>query len=369
MRRMNSESSTGGQSEAIKVCVRVRPFNKREKDLKSQLCVHISESSKDTVVVTSPKASSASGQPREANDQKKSYTFDRAYWSHQPADSHFASQQTVMDEIGEDLVKSTLDGYNGWFFCYGQTGSGKTFSLLGNKDDPSLRGLLPRVAERMFEVIGDLVADGRNTVTCNVNYVEIYNEQINDLLHKRTSNAPHILPPKLEVRCHPKMGVYIQNVTDCNVVDRASVMEALERGMQLRAVSSTSMNSESSRSHCIFTMEIRQLVVQEDGVKKSIRSKVNFVDLAGSERSKKAGTSGDALKEGVSINQSLSNLAVVIHRLAEQATEAFMHEMERWSIDLQRHCPSDWNQFSAVLLRCLSGDTEGKDGRGDAFTI
>ncbi|CAK0905732.1 unnamed protein product [Prorocentrum cordatum] len=337
---------------AIKVCVRVRPFNSREKELGAQLCVEIGQWEKDLVIVTNPKAP----------DQRKQFNFDRAYWSHNPSDPHFATQQTLMDEVGDELVEATLEGYNVCFFCYGQTGSGKTFSLLGNKDnsdidDPNLRGMLPRVVERLFDRIAEITSGGSgSTITCTVQYYEIYNEAINDLLAKKVEGVE---AKKLDVRYHPKTGVNIPGLSDLVASDRGAAMGALEQGMKTRAVSSTAMNAESSRSHCIFSMDVDQLIIKEDGSKKNLRSKVNFVDLAGSERQKKTGAQGDRLKEGVAINQSLSNLAVVISKLAElQGKEAKKGDF----------IPFRNSKLTFALMDSLSGSLKTKD-RHDGRTV
>ena len=83
----------------------------------------------------------------------KEFEYDRAYWSHDPKDEDFATQQHVMDEIGETLLDNAMAGYNDTLLSYGQTGSGKTHSVIGGKDIKTDAGLLPRMLHRVFEMM------------------------------------------------------------------------------------------------------------------------------------------------------------------------------------------------------------------------
>ncbi|CAK9031955.1 Kinesin-like protein KIF13B (Kinesin-like protein GAKIN) [Durusdinium trenchii] len=118
-------------------------------------------------------------------------------------------------------------------------------------------------------------------------------------------------PAKLTVRHHPTLGIYVAGLTTNAVSSYQEVQSILDFGTKARSVASTNMNSASSRSHCIFTFNLLK-----SGGGREQRASVNLVDLAGSERQKKTGTSGSQLKEGAMINQSLSNLALVINKLA-----------------------------------------------------
>lgn len=95
-----------------------------------------------------------------ASAEEHVFEYDRAYWSHEASDPEFASQQTLMDELGQDMLTSTLEGFNNCLFAYGQTGSGKTYSVLGSDDVPENRGLLPRVVRELFLRTGTLNGAG-----------------------------------------------------------------------------------------------------------------------------------------------------------------------------------------------------------------
>jgi hypothetical protein len=121
----------------------------------------------------------------------------------------------------------------------------------------------------------------------------------------------------LEIKEHPVLGVYVKGLQEIVVDSPAKIQGTLDQGMRHRTVASTQMNSESSRSHSIFTIKIHQKDSEDES--KNLFAKVNLVDLAGSERVKSTGATGATLKEGANINKSLSALGNVINALVEQA--------------------------------------------------
>jgi len=282
----------------IKVCVRVRPFAARET---GETCCVQMPSLQQVVCNDGGKIS-------------KTWDFDRSYWSHNVNDKHFASQQTLMDELGMELVQNILGGFNSCLFAYGQTGSGKTHSVLGQMSPPENQGLLPRIVNEVF-VEGEGM-QGRVTCKYKCSYLEIYNEHIRDLLLPMSTTEKS----KLEVRHHPQFGVYVPGLTESAVVNHSEVDKLINFGAQARTVAATNMNATSSRSHCIFTLNVEKLE-DRGGLKSQLRGLLNFVDLAGSERQSKTGATGARLKEGCMINTSLTNLAIVINKLAENSSK------------------------------------------------
>ena len=112
---------------SVKVAVRVRPFNSRELELKSQLCIQMNGK---TTTLISPSAS-----PRE-------FTFDYSFWSHDsfsideqgrylPTTEKYSDQQKVFNDVGEEILTNAIEGYHCCLFAYGQTGSGKSYSMVG----------------------------------------------------------------------------------------------------------------------------------------------------------------------------------------------------------------------------------------------
>eukprot|EP00929_Paragymnodinium_shiwhaense_P010211 TRINITY_DN11474_c0_g1_i1.p1 TRINITY_DN11474_c0_g1~~TRINITY_DN11474_c0_g1_i1.p1 ORF type:complete len:915 (-),score=157.78 TRINITY_DN11474_c0_g1_i1:191-2935(-) len=323
----------------IKVCVRVRPFNRRELDQNEALCVSMHSG---TVTVV-----------RDIAGNEKTFNFDRAYWSYDVASQDYASQATLMEELGNDLLSNVLEGYNVCLFAYGQTGSGKTYSVLGNTADPQQRGLLPRIVEGLYEEIANRSGEG-SSFTCSVTYMEIYNEKLRDLLR-----PPHAEgATDLKIHQSPNIGVYVQGLTDAAAFSHSDVQQLLDFGFKARTVGATSMNDQSSRSHCIFALEVKQVRPREQGGTTQLRCKVNLVDLAGSERQQKTQATGARLKEGSMINQSLTNLALVIHKLAQISEKVKSPPKSGKSKGPSEFVPYRNSKLTHVLQDSLSGNSK-----------
>ena len=136
--------------------------------------------------------------------------------------------------------------------------------------------------------------------------LEIYNEQVNDLLSKKNSVGG------LAIRQHPSQGYfYAQDLKKIPVESYKEIEQEIEKGTANRTVASTNMNASSSRAHTVVTITFDQIYNTAKGeTKKS--SVINLIDLAGSERADSTGATGDRLKEGANINKSLSALGNVI---------------------------------------------------------
>lgn len=209
-----------------------------------------------------------------------------------------------------------------------------------------LRGLLPRIVEGLFvRIAGFNESEGEHSCTCSVQYLEIYNEQLRDLLVPFGQD-----PPKLKIRASPTLGVYVQGVRTIPVFTHADVASLLELGAKARTVAATSMNAQSSRSHCVFSLEFRRQITRDDGVRSTLHSKFVSVDLAGSERQKKANTSGLRLKEASQINQGLSQLALVISKLADMEVRGHKSGDE--------HVSFRNSKLTHMLQNCLSGNSK-----------
>jgi len=175
----------------------------------------------------------------------------------------------------------------------------------------SNKGIVPVTCEMIFARIGQ-VSD-KFEVTFSM--LEIYNEQVNDLLAKKN------LPGGLQVRQHPSQGFfYAQDLLKVPVGSYKEIEQEIERGTAKRSVASTMMNATSSRAHTVVTVTFDQIFKTADGSETKKSSVINLVDLAGSERADSTGATGDRLKEGANINKSLSALGNVISALAELST-------------------------------------------------
>ncbi|XP_029864798.1 kinesin-like protein KIF15 isoform X3 [Aquila chrysaetos chrysaetos] len=224
------------------------------------------------------------------------------------------TQESVFSSVAKNIVESCMNGYNGTIFAYGQTGSGKTFTMMGPSDSDnfthSLRGVIPRSFEYLFFLIErekEKAGSGKSFL-CKCSFIEIYNEQIFDLLDSASAG--------LFLREHIKKGVFVDGAVEQVLSSAAEAYQVLTMGWRNRRVASTSMNRESSRSHAVFTITVESMEKNREIV--NIRSSLlNLVDLAGSERQKDTHTEGLRLKEAGNINRSLSCLGQVITALVD----------------------------------------------------
>ncbi|KAF4656484.1 hypothetical protein FOL47_008896 [Perkinsus chesapeaki] len=319
--------------DRIKVAVRVRPFNNREKGLGK---------TKSAIEITAKKITLVSDKPR-------SFDFDYCYNSmvnEEHAD--YATQQQVYTDIGAEILKQGLVGYNGCLFAYGQTGSGKTYTMMGQD---GYDGVIPRMIERLFE---SMKHDITGETKVWVSYLEIYNERIQDLLSAGDDKSGVGGGDPLQIFEHPKYGVVVPGVSECPVQDFDEVQRLMDYGIKRRAVGATNMNAHSSRSHAVFTLRIERTarddgtVKEEDDERVSLNSRLNLVDLSGSERTSKTGADGDRLKEGTAINQSLTNLGICIRELSEKAGRASPEGY---------HVPFRNSKLTFLLKDSLSGNS------------
>ncbi|TKY58157.1 Centromere-associated protein E [Spatholobus suberectus] len=216
----------------------------------------------------------------------------------------------VYEARTKDIVEAAVRGFNGTVFAYGQTNSGKTYTMRGSKAEP---GVIPLAVHDLFQIIQQ---DVDREFLLRMSYMEIYNEEINDLL------APE--HRKLQIHENLERGIYVAGLREEIVASPEQVLDLMEFGESHRHIGETNMNLYSSRSHTIFRMIIESRNRTEDEESGSscdaVRvSVLNLVDLAGSERAAKTGAEGVRLKEGSHINKSLMTLGTVIKKLSEGA--------------------------------------------------
>lgn len=293
---------------SVKVAVRVRPFNAREKDRNPICCIKMNGT--ETSILD------------EMNQEKK-FNFDYSFWSHdeydedsetgylKPINSKYADQKFVFDCLGQQILDNAWEGYNCCLFAYGQTGSGKSYSMVGYKNN---KGIVPISCNEIFKRI-EKTKNETQKYEVSVSMLEIYNEKVQDLLipiNKRPQGG-------LKIRESKTLGIFVEGLTKYPVETYEEIEEKMEESYQNRTIGSTEMNATSSRAHTIVTIEFKQINL--DGKLKSEKiSVINLVDLAGSERQSSTGATGDRLKEGCNINKSLLVLGNVINCLADKAT-------------------------------------------------
>ena len=306
----------GKNEETVLVVVRCRPLSSKEvsQELESGSaaqedndqdkyrgnggfysgCVRVT-SNIGLVEIKNPKA--------EATDPPKQFTFDAAY-------DQQSKQKDLYEETFAPLVNSVLEGFNGTIFAYGQTGSGKTFTMEGFKNDLEMEGVIPRSFRHIFDRISNAPEDERYLVRAS--YLEIYQEEIRDLL------AKDHMTKRLELRERPDCGVYVKDLSPFVCKSRSEIEHVMTVGNANRTVGATNMNEHSSRSHAIFLVTVERSRPDKDSGESHICvGKLNLVDLAGSERQAKTGATGERLKEANKINLSLSALGNVISALVD----------------------------------------------------
>ena len=297
---------SSGKSECVKVAIRVRPMNKHEIEQKSTECVEV-DTQNNTVSVSSNKGT-------------KTFQFDYVY----PKET---TQRDIYDQVAFPIVDSIFQGYNGTVFAYGQTGCGKTFTMMGIVDNPELKGIIPNAFSHIFGFIKTEGESKKFLVRCS--FVEIYNEEVRDLLVNNSK--------KLDIREDPKKGTFVRDLTYITLKDTEDIQKCLDKGNKNRHVGATSMNDQSSRSHSLFTV---YLEIEENG---KIRSgKLNLVDLAGSERVGKTNATGQTFDEGKKINLSLTALGSVIDALSSN----------------RKHIPYKDSKLTRLLADSLGGNTK-----------
>ena len=347
---------------SVKVAVRVRPFNKREK---ARNATKIIEMQGDSTRITNPN-----------NAKPNTFAFDFSHDSFDPSSDTFANQLKVYNDLGKEMLDHAFEGYNVCIFAYGQTGAGKSYTMMG-APEPDQQGLIPRLCEELFGRI-EAAKTELLDFSIEVSYLEIYNEKVRDLLNPRSSG-------NLRVREHPVLGPYVEDLTKLVVSSYQDISNLMDEGNKARTVASTNMNATSSRSHAVFSLIFTQRekvlllllllfklfkllfffffffvclpIVQvslslsppsssssssslflspfhchwhfafplwpkyqqvpNSEVTAEKQSKISLVDLAGSERADSTGASGKRLKEGANINRSLTTLGKVISALAE----------------------------------------------------
>ncbi|KAH9600489.1 Kinesin motor domain [Trypanosoma melophagium] len=303
---------TGDKRSSIDVLIRVRPMRAELNEVKS-----VWDISTTTL--------------REKGNPDSLFTFDHVY------NSDATTRELYERSVRRGIVANVAKGYNGTVFAYGQTGSGKTHTMLGenvysnsNSCHTHSEGL---VAMSVRDLFNDLEEELRNNpsmqITVFLSMVEIYNEQLRDLLLASGATA---LP--LSIR-ENEYGVYVHNAVRRQVSSAQECTQVIHTQAAARVSANTTINEQSSRSHCVIRILVEKTILIDDTsdvsscsgddmdaensdcLKKKIVSTLNLIDLAGSERVAKSGLTGMRRVEGGYINKSLTILTTVISRLSE----------------------------------------------------
>ncbi|ORY21377.1 putative microtubule motor [Naematelia encephala] len=350
------EKEAEGGEINIQVVVRVRGRSQQELASASPIITTTSGAlGKQITIETTPVASSTLAAFTTASSYgaggptTKTYPFDKVFGPE-------ADQTTVFTEVAEGMLDEVLAGYNCTIFAYGQTGTGKTFTMQGDlalsplsapKDEA---GIVPRVLNRLFKL---LEAGSYSEYLVKCSYVELYNEELRDLLstdydpttasQRQPMSMNGQAPGGLKLYEDGKKGVLIQGLEEAGVRNLKEALAVLNKGCQRRQVAETKMNTESSRSHTIFSVTVHVKEEGMNGGEEVLRvGKFNLVDLAGSEAIGRSGATDKRAREAGMINQSLLTLGRVISALVEKGS----------------HIPYRESKLTRLLQDSLGGRTK-----------
>ncbi|KAI0272374.1 P-loop containing nucleoside triphosphate hydrolase protein [Gloeopeniophorella convolvens] len=317
----------------IRVFARVRPLlasdvsSPEDEKVRKETLANMAFPDRDNrEIVLSSSSESATGQERK---ETWNFSFDRVF---EPQ----STQEEVFEEISM-LAQSCADGYNVCIFAYGQTGSGKSFTMEGGPTSENA-GMIPRAVDQVFQATEELKSKGWEYIL-EGQFLEIYNETINDLLGKGEFDKK-----KHEIK-HEKGTTRVTDVVVKPLRSPAEVRALLALANSRRTVAATLMNERSSRSHSVFTLRIRGTNTHTG---QACEGALNLVDLAGSERlnASGAGKNKDRLRETQNINKSLSALGDVIAALGEKSDKS------------DKHIPYRNSKLTYLLQNSLGGNSK-----------
>ncbi|XP_054998885.1 kinesin-like protein KIF18A [Sorex araneus] len=314
----------------MKVVVRVRPENTKEKAVGFHKVVHVVDKH---ILVFDPKQEEISffhgkkiinrdTTKRQNKDLK--FVFDAVF-------DETSTQLEVFENTTKPILRSFLNGYNCTVLAYGATGAGKTHTMLGSAAEPGVMYLTMLDLYKSMDEIKE-----EKVCSTAVSYLEVYNEQIRDLL---VNSGP------LAVREDAQKGVVVQGLTLHQPKSSEEILQLLDNGNKNRTQHPTDMNATSSRSHAVFQIYLRQQD-KTASINQNIRiAKMSLIDLAGSERASTANTKGTRFIEGTNINRSLLALGNVINALADSKRK-------------NQHIPYRNSKLTRLLKDSLGGNCQ-----------
>jgi kinesin family protein 4/21/27 len=270
---------------------------------------------------------------------RRTFTYDAVYDN--------LSQIELYADVSSPLLQAFLGGYNATVLAYGQTGSGKTYTMGSDASygEEEEEGLIPRFMRDIFAALERRKEEcGKNEsleYSMDATYLEVYGEDIHDLLDEDRKSLP--------IREDSNGQVVVVGLRSKKVQTNQEAMAVLNTGTMNRTTAATLMNVTSSRSHAVFTVNLRQVARGADAVDVVTSSRFTFVDLAGSERMKKTGAEGERMKEGIRINEGLLALGNVINALADE---------ERLSKGEKVHVPYRQSKLTRLLQDALGGNSQ-----------
>ncbi|GIY67621.1 hypothetical protein CDAR_553622 [Caerostris darwini] len=327
---------------SVRVAVRIRPQISNEVFDMCHVCTTVTP-----------------GEPQVWLGNDKAFTFDHVF-------NMNTTQDTVYTSCIQDLLDGCFKGYNATILAYGQTGSGKTYTM-GTGFDMSASeeeiGIIPRAVNQLFNGIAKLQNEAQNQkitppeFKIAAQFMELYNEEVIDLLDPVGEGEDKGRKSNVKIHEDTNGQIITVGLTTRSISSASEALQCLKIGALSRTTASTKMNVQSSRSHAIFTLHIKQqrLVQFEpsegcfemDSLEDfdTFTSKLHFVDLAGSERLKRTGATGERAREGISINCGLLALGNVISALGDKTKRC-------------THVPYRDSKLTRLLQDSLGGNSQ-----------
>lgn len=289
----------------VQVLLRCRPLSEEELRVNTPVVISCYENRREVSAVQNI-----------ANKQiDRTFLFDKVF-------GPTSQQKDLYDQAVSPIVNEVLDGYNCTIFAYGQTGTGKTYTMEGggrkkNGEFPSDAGVIPRAVRQIFDILEAQIAEYSMKVT----FLELYNEEITDLL--APEECSKFIDDKskkpIALMEDGKGGVFVRGLEEEIVCTANEIYKILEKGSAKRRTAETLLNKQSSRSHSIFSITIHIKECTPEGEEMIKCGKLNLVDLAGSENISRSGAREGRAREAGEINKSLLTLGRVINALVEHS--------------------------------------------------
>ncbi|XP_061466560.1 kinesin-like protein KIF18A [Rhineura floridana] len=312
----------------VKVVIRVRPESQKERDGNFRKVLQVVDKH---ILVFDPKVEEVSffhGKKLPYRDITKRQNKDLKFVFDAVLDEN-SSQLEIFEDTTKTMLDGFLNGYNCTVLAYGATGAGKTHTMLGCPEDP---GVMYRTMMELYNSIDQMKEEKHCAIA--VSYLEVYNEQIRDLL---VSSGP------LAVREDPQKGVLVHGLTLHQPKSAEEILQMLDYGNKNRTQHPTDVNASSSRSHAVFQIYLRQQD-KTASINQNVRiAKMCLIDLAGSERASATKAKGARFREGANINRSLLALGNIINALADPKSK-------------KQHIPYRNSKLTRLLKDSLGGN-------------
>ncbi|KAL8496794.1 hypothetical protein ACS0TY_020464 [Phlomoides rotata] len=306
----SGEGSFSGKNDKdrgvnVNVIVRCRPLSEDEIRLRTPVVITCNDNRREVCAAQNI-----------ANKQiDRTFNFDKVF-------GPSSQQKDLYEQAVSPIVHEVLEGYNCTIFAYGQTGTGKTYTMEGgarkkNGEFPNDAGVIPRAVKQIFDILEAQNAEYNMKVT----FLELYNEEITDLLAPEESLkfAEDKSKKPIALMEDGKGGVLVRGLEEEIVTTANEIYKILEKGSAKRRTAETLLNKQSSRSHSIFSITIHIKECTPEGEEVIKCGKLNLVDLAGSENISRSGAKEGRAREAGEINKSLLTLGRVINTLVEHS--------------------------------------------------